>query len=464
MEALYRATLDEHYSELAHHYTRGGKTEKAVEYLHLAGQQAVQRSANIEAITHLMTALELLQTMPDTRERAHQELLLQVTLGMPVGATRGISSPEVQATYTRARELCQQLGETRQLFPVLFGLRSSHQVRGEFLAARKLGEQLLDLAQQAQDPSLLMEAYRALGCTLFHLGELGAAQAHLAQALPLYDAQRHRSHVFLYGMEPGVTGLTYTAWALWHLGYPAQALQQSQAARALAQELSYPYSLTAAWTYAALLHQLRRESPLTQEWAEAGITLANQQGFSGWIAEGTILQGWTLAAQGQVEEGIAQLRHGLASYQALGANLLQSYYLALLAEAYRKVGQVEDGLATLAEALAVVDKSRERFYEAELYRLKGELTLQSQVSSPKSQVEDEAEECFRKAIDIARRQRAKSLELRAVMSLARLWQSQGKKEEARQLLADIYGWFTEGFDTKDLQEAKALLDELSEGQ
>jgi class 3 adenylate cyclase/tetratricopeptide (TPR) repeat protein len=193
METLYRVTLDEHYTELAHHYTRSGNTEKAVEYLHLAGQQAVQRSAYVEAITHLTTALELLKTLPDTRARAHQELMIDLTLGMPLLATRGFSAPEVKATYTRARELCQQLGETRQLFPVLFGLRTFHHARGEFLTARELGEQLLDLAQREQDPALLMEAYRALGSTLFHLGEFGAAQAHLAQCLTLYDAQRHHS-------------------------------------------------------------------------------------------------------------------------------------------------------------------------------------------------------------------------------------------------------------------------------
>jgi predicted ATPase len=461
LETLYRATLGDHYSELAHHYTRSGNTEKAIEYLHLAGQQAVQRSAYAEAITHLTTAVELLQTLPDTRGRAHQELLLQVTLGMPLQATRGVSSSEVQATYTRARELCQQLGETRQLFPVLHGLRAFHTMRGEFLEARKLGEQLLGLALREQDPSLLMEAYRALGSTLFHLGELDAAQAHLAQALPLYDTQRHRSHVFLYALEPGVTGLIYAAWTLWHLGYPAQALQQSQAARTLAHELSYPYSLVAARTYAALLHQLRRESPLTYEWAEAGITLASEQGFPGWIAEGTVLQGWALAEQGQVEEGMSQIRRGQASYQALGSHLLQSYFLALLAEACRKAGQEEEGLAALVEALTMVDNSGERFYEAELYRLKGTLTLQSSVQGLESSVQKEAEACFLKAIEIARRQQAKSLELRAVMSLSRLWQRQGKEDEARRMLAESYGWFTEGFDTKDLQEAKELLEELS---
>ncbi|HEV8711392.1 MAG TPA: adenylate/guanylate cyclase domain-containing protein [Candidatus Binatia bacterium] len=461
IESLFHSRLEDHYSELAHHYTRSGNTEKAVEYLHLAGQQAVQRSANVEAITHLTTALELLTTLPDTHARAQQELLLQVTLGTPLQATRGFSSPEVKATYTRARELCQQVGETRQLFPVLFGLRTFHHVRGAFRTARELGEQLLGLAQREHDPALLMEAYQALGSTLFNLGEFSAAQAHLEQSLTLYGAQRHYSHVFLYGIEPGVIGLCYATFVLWHLGYPDQARQKSEAARTLAQERFYPYSLGAARGYAALLHQLRRESPLTQEWAEAGLTLAREQGFPLILGQGAILQGWALAEQGQSEEGITQIRQGLATCQAIGSGMHQSYYLALLAEAYGKAGQAEEGLAALAEALTVVDTSGERFYEAELYRLKGTLTLQSKVQGPRSKVEEEAEAYFQKAIEIARHQQAKSLELRAVMSLSRLWQQQGKNKEAHRMLSEIYNWFTEGFDTKDLQEAKALIEELN---
>jgi tetratricopeptide (TPR) repeat protein len=294
MEALYSANLEDHYSELAHHYTRSGNTEKAVEYLHLTGQQAVQRSANVEAITHLSTALELLNTLPDTYERAQQELTLHLTLGVPLQVTRSFSSPEVGATYTRARELCQQVGETRQLFPVLFRLRTFHFVRGEFLMARELGEQLLGLAQKAQGPTLLMVAYRSLGSTLFHLGEFGAAQAHLAQSLTLYDAQRHHFHVSLYGIEPGIFGLSYTAWDLWHLGYPDQALQKSKAACTLAQGLSHPFSVAAAWVYAAMLHQLRQERHLTHEWAEAGITLAREQGIPVWLEQFSF--GWDQVA------------------------------------------------------------------------------------------------------------------------------------------------------------------------
>ncbi len=473
IEAMYPTRLEDYYGDLANHYSRSGNTQNAWDYLRLAGQPAVQRSANRKVFNHLTTALELLKTLPDTPERSRQELRLHLTFGVPLRATRSVSSPEVRATYTRARELCQQLRETRYLFPILMGLRGFHHVRGEFLAARELGEQLLGLAQREQDPALLVEASWALGSLFFHLGEFSAAQVRLEQGLILYDAQRHHSHVFLYGMEPGVSGLSNAALVLWHLGYPDQALQKSEAARTLAQERSYPFSLTGAQVFAALLHQLRQERLLTQEWAEAGIILAREHGFPVWLGQGVVLQGWALAGQGQLEEGMSQMRQGLATRQAVGTGMLHSYFLALLAEAYGKAGQAEEGLAALAEALTMVDTSGERFYEAELYRLKGQMTLQKfQVSgstfqvqeSPTSEVrspESEAEEYFLKAIEIAQRQQAKSLELRAVMSLSRLWQQQGKKEEARQLLADIYGWFTEGFDTKDLQEAKVLLEELS---
>jgi class 3 adenylate cyclase/predicted ATPase len=469
---LYRDELDEHYVELAHHYSRSNNTEKAIEYLQKAGQQAIQRSAHAEALPYLTAALEVLKTLPDTRERAHQELTLLVMLGVPLLNARSFASPEVKATFTRARELCQQLGETRQLFPVLVGLRMFHGARGELLTARELGEQLLDLAQKAQDPALLMQAYRALGSTLFPLGEFGAAQAHLEQSLTLYDAQRHHSPEFFYGIEPGVFGLSYAAWVLWYLGYPDQALQKSEAARTPDQALSHPFSLATARVFATVSHQLRRERALTQEWAEAAVTLAREQGFPVWLGQGAVLKGWALAEQGQSEEGILQIRQGIASDQAVGVEVFLPYNLSLLAEAYGKGGQVEEGLSALAEALAVIDKTSERFYEAEVYRLQGELTLQKEFKvqgstfqvpntqhlTPNAQVE--AEGYFRKAIEIAQKQQAKSLELRAVMSLARLWQSRGKRAEAHRMLSEIYHWFTEGFDTKDLQEANTLLEEL----
>ena len=258
------------------------------------------------------------------------------------------------------------------------------------------------------------------------------------------------------GQDPGVACRSYKAWALWLLGYPDQALQGMQNALALAHTLSHPFSLVYALTYAARVHQLRREGLEAQAQTEAAMALATAQRFAQWVAQATILRGWALAEQGQSDEGLAQMRQSLATYGTTGAQVLRPYFLAMVARAYGTGGQAEEGLAALEEALAAVDKTGERFYEAELYRLQGELLLDRSVEH-----DTEAEACFRHALDIARRQEAKSLELRAAMSLARLWQPQGKRKEAHDLLAPIYGWFTEEFDTADLQEAKTLLEALA---
>jgi len=281
-------------------------------------------------------------------------------------------------------------------------------------------------------------------------------RAHLEQGLALYDPQEHRALAFRYGLDLGVWCLSYVAWPLWLLGYPDQALQRSHEALTLAQELSHPISLAAALFYVALTHHLRRESVAVQECAEAAIALSSEAGFGLYLALGTAIRGWALSAQGHAEEGMAQTRQGMAAFQALGVKLYLPCYLAMLAEAYDSMGQAEEALRMLAEALRVADKTGEYVYKAELYRLQGELLLQQATGSG-----DEAEACFHQALDIARRQQAKSWELRTAMSLARLWQRQGKHAEARTLLAPIYGWFTEGFDTADLQEARALLEELS---
>jgi predicted ATPase len=329
-------------------------------------------------------------------------------------------------------------------------------VRAEFQATRELAEQLFSLAQRVQDPALLLEAHRVLGQTMFWLGEMTPARPHFEQAIALYDPQQHHSHAFVYGQDPGVMCRGFGAWPIWVLGYPDQSLQSIHEALTLAQELTHPFSLATALILAALVHQFRRDVQAVQERAEAVIALSTEQGFPNWLAIGTILRGWALTAQGEGAEGISQMRQGLAAYRALGAELQRPYFLALLAEAYGKVGQPEEGLTVLVEALDRVNKTEERHWEAELYRRKGELLLMQQ-----GQKEGEAEECFRKALDTARRQQAKSLELRVAVSLSQLWQQQGKQEEAYQLLAEIYGWFTEGFDTPDLKEAKVLLDELA---
>jgi predicted ATPase len=377
IEALYSASLEDHYSELAHHYTLSGNTPKAIEYLHLAGQQAVQRSTNTEAISHCTTALELLKTLPDTPERVQHELRLHLTLGPALMNLRGFAAPEAGALYTRARELCQRVGDTAQLFPVLFGLLRFALIRAEFQVARELGEQMMRLAQRAQDSALLLVAHRVLGATLLWQGEIALARAHIEQGIALYDPQQHRSLAFVYGMDLGVScRIFYAAWVLWLLGYPDQALKRSHEAITLAQELSHPYSLSFALEFTADLHQRRREWRLAQERAEAAMAVSAEQGFAMRLSRAATLRGWALAERGQGEEGIAQIRQGMDGWRATGAKLSGPYFLTLLAEAYRKVGQVAEGLSVVAEALAAVDKAGEHLWEAELYRLKGELTLQ----------------------------------------------------------------------------------------
>jgi predicted ATPase len=376
-------------------------------------------------------------------------------------ATKGYAAPEVEKAYNRARELCHRVGENPQLFRVLRGLWGLYMQQAELQTARELSDQLLNLAQRVQDAALLLLAHYGWGCTLYYLGELASSQEHLAQGTTFYNPQQHHSLTFLYGgSEPGIACRTLTSVTLWLLGYPDQARREMLEALTLAQQLSQPFNLAWVLSFVARLHYLRREGQAVQERAEAEIVLSAEQGFPYWLAVGTILRGWALAEQGKHAEGISQMCQGLTAHRATGSSLDRPYYLAMLAEAYGKAGQAENGLNVVVEALAAVDKTEERFYEAELYRLKGELTLQTRVPGLESRGK-EVEECFHKAIDIACHQSAKALELRAVMSLSRLWQNQGKKDQARQLLGEIYGWFTEGFDTKDLQEAKALLDELA---
>jgi predicted ATPase len=321
---------------------------------------------------------------------------------------------------------------------------------------RELAEQLFSLAQRAEDAALLLEAHRVMGQTMFWLGENAPARAHLEQGMALYDPQQHRSHAFVYGQDPHVMCRAFAAVPIWMLGYPDQSLQSIHKALTLAQELTHPFSLALALVHAAIVHEFRREVQAVQERAEALIALSSEQHFPFWLAFGTILRGWALTAQGEGAEGIAQMRQGLVGHRATGAELNRPYFLYLLAEAYREVGQPEEGLTVLVEALDRVNRTEERIWEAELHRCKGGLLLMEQ-----GQKVGEAEECFQQALDIARRQQAKSFELRAAMSLSRLWQQQGKPKEAHQLLAEIYGWFTEGFDTSDLQEAKVLLEELA---
>jgi predicted ATPase len=451
LEARFPETVETQPELLAHHYTEAGLGELAVSYWQRAGQRANEHSANVEAISHLTRGLEVLKRLPETPERLQRELTLQTLLAQVLKDAKGYGHPEVEQAYTRARELCRHIGETPQLFPALLGLSIYYVVRAELQTARELGAQLLSLAQRTQDPVLLVEAYYSLGVTCFWLGEFAPAREYLEQGIVHYDPQRHRAHLALFGQDGGAVCLCRVAPVLWYLGYPDQALARGHEALILARELSHPFSLAYVLLWIAVLYNLRQEIQETQELADAVTGLSTERGFPYWSTQGTILQGWALAAQGQRAEGMAQIQQGLVALRATGTEVLRPYYLGLLANEFGKMGQVREGLALLDEALALVHKTGERWPEAGLHRLKGELLLSADNHT-------EAEGCFHLALEVARRQQAKSWELRAAMSLSRLWQQQGKRDEARALLAPIYDWFTEGFDTADLQEAKALLE------
>jgi predicted ATPase len=438
-------------SELAMLFEAARDFERAAQYFLLAAEQAARVSANKEAVLLARRGLDALTRIAETPERAQHELRLQTILGPALMATAGVGASEVEAVYTRAQALCNHVGETPQFFTVIFGLYQYWIARGEYGICRELAEQLLALAQKLQDPGLLLMAHNSLGNTFGLSGDPGRAVEHNVQAIAIYVPQQHHSLASLYsGWDPGVACRSGLAKNLWLLGYPDQALRRGDEAIALAHQISHSYSVIFALTFNAMLHQHCRDAQRTRQQADAAIALATDQELAFWRLWGTVLRGWAMAEQGQAEEGIAQLRQAIAGWRAVGSRAFVPYFLALLAEAYTRNGQAEDALATLGEALAITERTHERNVEAELHRLTGELLREP----------SEAEACFHRAIANARQQKVKSFELRAVMSLSRLYHIQGRQTAARQLLAEIYGWFTEGFDTADLKGAAALLEEL----
>jgi predicted ATPase len=394
--------------------------------------------------------------LPETPEHTQHALTLYIALGAALQMAKGHAAPEVEHAYTQAYALCQQVGETPELIPVLLGLWRFYNTRLQLRTAREIGETLLRLAQRAHDPALAVIAHPNLGLTWFLLSALPTARQHLEEGIALYTPDQHRSPVFRIGQDPGVSCRAYAAMTLWLLGYPEQALAHIHEALALAYELSHPYSLAFAQFWAAWVSQVRRDVPAVREHAEAAVALSTEQGFPLWAATGTTLRGWALAMQGQGEVGLAQVRQGTAAWRATGAALFVPCFCTMLAEVYDHLGYTEEGLQALAEAHTLVEQQEERWWEAEIYRLRGVLLLRQSGTA-----QEEVETWLQRALVVARRQQAKSLELRAAMSLSRLWQQQGKRAEAYALLAPVYGWFTEGFDTADLQEAHTLLEALT---
>jgi DNA-binding SARP family transcriptional activator/predicted ATPase len=439
--------------QLARHFEEAGIADKAISYLHQAGEKAAQLSAYEEAIGHLTKALGMLMSLPDTTQRARDELALQLSLAVAIA---NCEKPERGKALVRARQLCSQVGDRTQLCRVAGELAAFYYVRAEHQRARELAEEALHRAESLRDPLLVALGHWYVGFVCYALGEFTTARAHLEQTISFYDPQQHHSpFVSIRGGDAGLSALSYKACYLWCFGFPDMARHQSLEVLALARELNHPFSLADVLCFAGcMFNHMSRDALAAKEHAEELIRLSRENPSLGWLGEGMCHRGRALVALGQVEEGIAQLREGLQANRSMGNRVEMPETLGSLAEAQAKAGQPEEGLTTLDEALALVEQTGARHWQTELYRLRAELLLMQGDDA-------QAEASLRTAIETARRQQAKSWELRAAITLGRLWQSQGKREQARQLLAEIYSWFTEGFETADLREARALLDELS---
>jgi predicted ATPase len=476
-EELYGERVREIAAELAMHFERGSNHKQAVKYLQQAAENDIRRFAYEEAVGLARRGLGLLERLPDSPERSRQELWLLITLGVPLIATQGYAAPDVGSVYKKARQLCQQVGEAPEISQVLWGLWTFYVLRAELDRAREIAVELLLLSDRFPYPGFAMRGHWAMEITFMHMGECALAMEHFEKAVSLYDPERHRDDALRYAQNPGVAMRCFAAWALWFLGQPDQALQRIHEALTLAHELSEPLGLAHAYLFAAVLHQLRREERMAQECAEAAIAVSSDHGLVLYQAMAMTMLGWARTEQGRLADGIEQMRQGLL-HQAIDTEVLRPHFSALLAESLGKNSEVEEGLRLLEEALEGVNRSGEGFYEAELYRLKGEVLLiqaagrglSREATGGKAMIEAEptavaqAEACFSQSIKVAQQQKAMSWELRAVMSMARLYQNQSKQEEARTLLTGTYSRFTEGFATTDLREAKALLDELSESR
>ena len=454
LQERFAATIETQPELLANHFTEAGLSEWAIPYWQRAGQRALERSANQEAIRHLTKGLELLSGLAETPERLQQGVLMQTTLGTSLIAIKGFSSDEVEAVYARARALSERIGDTSQLFRVLWGLWLSYAARGEYRAALEIGEQCMRLAQVTGDVGLLLEAHHALGVGFVCIGNHIQGLEHLERTIGMYDPSRHRIHSQIFGHDPAAVCLMHASWALWLLGYPDQALATGNKSVASARELSHPSTLATVAAFVACLQQMCGNVQAVEDLSKEAMSISAEHEFVYPRTMATILAGWASVQQGQVTEGIAQMRLGFDAFRAIGGVLLSSYFSGLLAQAYAADGRTDEPL----KVLAAMDDDLEPWWKAESHRLRGELILkQSRQGNEQSERREEALEYFNQALAIARAQKAKSLELRAAMSLCRLSPRESKDAVAWGALEEVFSWFTEGYGTQDLQEAKALL-------
>ena len=459
IELLYPNSSDEHVEDLAHHYWSAGAASdpiKPIRYLQMAGEKAARNSSNIQAANDFRKALDLIQALPETRDRIRQESLLYTMLGTALIATRGFSSQDVQEAYAHARELSERVGESHQFFRVLFGLWLSYASRGQYETALEVGRRCLRLAESEGDLGLLLEANHAIGVALICIGELREALQFLERAVAIYDPEKHADHAEMYGHDPAVVCLMHAGWALWLLGYPVQAVDRSNESLALAHKLGHPQTLATAEAFVACLQQWCGNVSAVEELSASATAISAERDFAYYRAMATILGGWAIVQRGQTTKGIEQMRQGLEAFVAMGAVLLSSYFSGLLAEAYALQGHVDQAFDILDRG----DYDKELWWKAELCRLKGELILRGDELGNKSGDSNQAEKYFRQAIDVARAQCAKSLELRAVISLSRVLLQQGKRSEASVALNEILANFNEGFDTQDLRQAKMMIEQV----
>jgi predicted ATPase/DNA-binding SARP family transcriptional activator len=441
---------------LARHFEQARISEKAIYYLHEAGYWAVRLSAFQDGIAHLSRGVKLLETLSDSPERDQLELDLQLTLAIAWQGAEGAQASKVENILTKARNLCEQIGTPAQTVQVLGGLAVLYYVRADYHRAREHAEEALQVAEKTGDPLLETLCHWYLGFIHFILGEFTKTREHLSHVTEFYNPQQHHPKlVYLRGSDAGLGALAYDACNLWCLGFPDQAEERSQQALDLAREIAHPFSLADVLCFAGcMLKSIQRDGEGLLRDAEELIELSHERNLAGWLATGTRYRGEALFMLGQIEAGVAEMQKGLSAMESEDVYLYFSGTLYSLAEAQAKAGQEDEGLATLEKAFSMVERLDERQWEAELHRLKGEILLMKGE-------EGAAEDCLQRAVEVARAQQAKSLELRAVMSLCRLWEKQEKKKPACRMLEGIYNWFTEGFDTPDLVQAKSLLEQLS---
>jgi len=461
LENLYGEQADEISAQLARHFREAGIMPKAVQYLAKAGEKALHLSAYAETIAYFRKALDILKCFPSSPERDQHELSFQIPLAVSLQAIHGYGAAEVSSAYERIRELCQKMPGSPQISYALYFLANYHWLRADHDTALKFTEQMMKLAQKTDDRLSLAVTHSLNGTLSFIIGRWSSALEYLDQMNAFYNPKEHSHLGFIYGQDPGIVSLCSTASVLWCLGYQDQALEQSQKMLAVARQVGHPFSLAAALALDSLFHLLRRDVAALEERGKEVAQLGEEKGFLFIVGVGKFKLGWVAARQGRVEEGLAKLHQALELYRATGVRFTLTDLLGSLAEAYGMAGDVEKGMEFMSQALAEVERGGERYFEAELYRIKGELVLKKVQSGGRTTIEKEAEACFQQSLAVARRQEAKSFELRTAVSLGRLLKKQGRGREARELLEDIYGGFTEGFDMPDLKEAKSLMGQLS---